>query len=73
MELQNVSRKNIIFASGILHLPLPKVHRAFTAQIPNLSGIVLATSYFIVMDYIAGPTLESCWGSIDKASRESMT
>lgn len=73
MELQNVSRKNIILASGILHLPLPKAHRVFTANIPDFPGVDLATAYFVAMDYIAEPTLEACWGSLDKASRESMT
>ena len=58
---------------GCLDLPLPKAHRVFTANIPDFLGVDLATAYFVAMDYIAEPTLEACWGSLDKASRESMT
>ncbi|KAL7627038.1 hypothetical protein AAE478_003814 [Parahypoxylon ruwenzoriense] len=64
--------QNMIFACESLHLPVPKVHRTFTATIPDASRTKAVTGHFIVMDYIAGPTVEACWPSLDAGSRESV-
>jgi hypothetical protein len=60
------------FALESLGLPTPKVHRVFTASIPDIYGTKHIEANFIVMDYIPGPTVEECWGSADQALRESM-
>lgn len=61
--------ENMTFALERLHLPVPKVHRSFKAGIPNAE---YKECQFIVMDYIAGPTVETCWHLLDKESRESV-
>lgn len=61
---------NTKFAYEALRLPVPKVHRTFTAQIPDMLKSQDVEGYFIVMDYIAGSTVESCWDSLDDISKE---
>ncbi|KAI0141872.1 kinase-like domain-containing protein [Xylariaceae sp. FL1272] len=64
--------ENMKFAAEVLGLPVPKVHRTFTANIPNMHGSRETTGYFIVMDYIAGSTVETCWDSLATSDRESV-
>lgn len=52
--------QNMIFARDVLHLPVPKVHRTFTAAILYAGDTV--RGHFIVMDYISRPAAET-WGS----------
>lgn len=60
----------MIFARDVLHLPVPKVHRTFTAAIPYAGNTI--EGHFIVMDYIFGPTVETCWKSLDSESQLSI-
>jgi hypothetical protein len=64
--------QTMIFAAESLHAPVPKVHRTFIANVPGISG-GLVEGYFIVMDYISGPTIEECWDSLDSSQRRSVT
>ncbi|TVY21104.1 hypothetical protein LARI1_G001973 [Lachnellula arida] len=65
--------QNMIFAADSLHLPVPKVHRSFAAEIPAIGGIGKVKGFFIVMDYISGPTVEECWDNLDLSQQESIT
>ncbi|TVY93562.1 hypothetical protein LAWI1_G003803 [Lachnellula willkommii] len=65
--------RNMIFAADSLHLPVPKVHRSFAADIPAIGGISKVKGFFIVMDYISGPTVEECWDNLNLSQRESIT
>jgi hypothetical protein len=64
--------ENTKFAYEALRLPVPKVHRAFKTRTPNMSKCRFSERHFIVMDYIAGPTVESCWDSLHDISKESV-
>ncbi len=64
--------QNIVFAVELLHLPVPRVHRTFTADIPGIADGQLAKGYFIVMDYVQGPTIDECWDSLDLSQRQSV-
>jgi aminoglycoside phosphotransferase (APT) family kinase protein len=64
--------QNTIFAAESLHLPAPRVYRTFTADIPGFSKGKLVKGNFIVMDYVAGPTVEECWDSLDLSQRQSV-
>ncbi|KAI1499970.1 kinase-like domain-containing protein [Biscogniauxia marginata] len=72
LSIAKSESENMILASETLHLPVPKVHRTFTANIPDILETKEASGHFIVMDYIAGPTVEECWHSLDRDSRESV-
>lgn len=60
----------MIFAAESLHLPVPKVHRTFTADIPGISDGQPVNGHFTVMDYVPGPTVEECWDSLDVSQRQ---
>lgn len=62
---------NMIAANGLC-LPVPKVHRAFTADMPGPSDEPVEKGHFIVMDYVPGPTVEECWTSLDLTARQSV-
>lgn len=66
--------KDLIFAAETLHLPVPRVHRTFTADIPDSRTPhgTLFKNRFIVMDYVQGPTLDRCWESLDMSQRQSV-
>ncbi|KAF4976358.1 hypothetical protein FZEAL_6956 [Fusarium zealandicum] len=65
--------ENMIFASEFMHLPVPKVHHTFTANIPSAFQTDLVKAYFIVMDYIPGSTLEKYWPWLDGDARQLVT
>ncbi|KAH7342976.1 kinase-like domain-containing protein [Rhexocercosporidium sp. MPI-PUGE-AT-0058] len=67
-----IESQNMIFAAESLHLPVPRVHRTFKAEVPELGGEALVEGHFIVMDYVPGPTVEECWDSLDVIQRESV-
>ncbi len=60
------------FAAESLHLPVPRVHRTFIADIPALEDGQLVKGHFIVMDYVPGPTVDECWKSLDASQRQSV-
>jgi aminoglycoside phosphotransferase (APT) family kinase protein len=62
----------MIFAAESLHLPVPRVHRTFTADVPGFAG-QLVKGHFIVMDYIPGLTVDECWDSLEEYQRQSVT
>ncbi|OAA62741.1 Protein kinase-like domain protein [Niveomyces insectorum RCEF 264] len=62
--------RNMIFAAESLHLPVPKVHRAFTDAIRRSFDGRPEKAYFIVMDYVPGPTVEACWDSLELRKRQ---
>jgi len=65
--------KSMVFAADSLKLPVPRVHRTFSADIPIVYGSdELTKGHFIVMDYIPGPTVEECWSSLDEVQRQSV-
>ncbi|EXM16104.1 Protein kinase-like domain superfamily [Fusarium oxysporum f. sp. vasinfectum] len=67
--------ENMKFASETLGLPIPKVHRAFTAEIPedpDLPETPLVEGHFIVKDYIKGSTIDKSWQSLDTATKETV-
>ncbi|RSL57399.1 hypothetical protein CEP54_008329 [Fusarium duplospermum] len=70
-DVSKSESENMKFALETLHLPVPKVHRIFTANILGAFGAQVQ-GHFIVMDYIPGPTVETCWESLDKATKESV-
>lgn len=63
----------MIFAAEYLHLPVPKVHRTFTASVPQSYSTEYEDGHFIVMDYIAGPTVQEAWPSLEQDARQSVT
>ncbi|KAK1772249.1 kinase-like domain-containing protein [Phialemonium atrogriseum] len=65
-----VESQNMIFAAESLHLPVPKVHRTFAADIPGISDGLPVKGHFIVMDYVPGPTVEECWDFLDVSQRQ---
>lgn len=64
--------QNMVFAREVFHLAVPRLHRIFQADIPNTGFPGLSKGYFFVMDYIAGPTVEACWGSLDSSQQQSV-
>lgn len=64
--------QNMIFAAESLQLPVPRVHRIFTADIVGNCDRQLKKGHFIVMDYVPGSTIEECWNSLDLSQRESV-
>ena len=64
--------QNMVFASETLHLPVPKVHRTFTAEVPRQQDEQLVKGHFIAMDYVPGPTVEECWDSLDLTHQQSV-
>lgn len=64
--------QNMLFAEESLHLPVPRVHRTFVADIPGIMGGPPVKGHFIVMDYIPGPTVEECWDSLTLSQRQSV-
>ena len=64
--------RNMSFAAGPLQLPVPKVHRSFTASVPDPYSGGNTDGHFIVMDYIAGPTVEESWPALEQGARESV-
>ncbi|TVY52708.1 hypothetical protein LCER1_G008554, partial [Lachnellula cervina] len=64
--------RNMVFAADSLHLPVPSVHRSFAADIPAIGGRGKVMGFFIVMDYISGPTVGECWDNLDSSQQESI-
>ncbi|KAF5586390.1 kinase-like (PK-like) [Fusarium subglutinans] len=67
--------ENMKFALETLSLPIPKVHHAFTAEIPedpDLPETPLVEAHFIVMDYIKGFTIDKSWQSLDMTAKETV-
>lgn len=64
--------RNMIFAAESLQLPVPKVHRTFTADVRNNFDGQLTKGHFIVMDYVPGPTIETCWDSLEVSKRQAV-
>ncbi|KLO88697.1 Uncharacterized protein LW93_4508 [Fusarium fujikuroi] len=67
--------ENMKFASETLQLPVPKVHRTFTAEIPEFAGMPntrLIEGHFIVMDYIQGSSLDKSWQTFDLTTKETV-
>lgn len=65
--------ENLIFAKETLHLPVPRVYRAFSRDnMPGAGGDRLVKYSFIVMDYLPGSTVEECWDALDQDKRESV-
>jgi hypothetical protein len=62
----------MVFAAESLHLPVPRVHRTFRADIPGFGDRQLMKGHFIVMDYVPGPTVDECWVSLDLSQRQSV-
>ena len=62
----------MIFAAETLGLPVPRVHRTFTADVPGAEEGELMEAQFIVMDYIPGPTVKECWNSLEVDQRQSV-
>ncbi|KAB5530397.1 hypothetical protein GE09DRAFT_1147837 [Coniochaeta sp. 2T2.1] len=65
--------RNMVFAAESLRLPVPKVHRSFTASVLQSYSDETEDGHFIVMDYIAGPTVEESWHSLEQDAREAAT
>ncbi|RKL04821.1 hypothetical protein BFJ71_g3601 [Fusarium oxysporum] len=67
--------ENIKFALETLGLPIPKVHRVFTADVPedpDLPEAPVVEGHLIVMDYIKGSTVEKIWQSFDTTTKETV-
>jgi hypothetical protein len=67
--------ENMKFAFEALQLPVPRVHRTFTADIleyPELSQTSFIEGHFIVMDYIPRPAINKIWQSYDIATKETV-
>lgn len=64
--------QNMTFAAESLRLPVPKVHRTFTADVPGILDGPHVKGHFIVMDYVPGPTVEECWDSLDTSQRQGV-
>ena len=62
----------MIFAAESLSLPVPRVYRTFTADVPGIAKEQLVKAHFIVMDYIPGPTVVECWNSLEVDQRQSV-
>ncbi|KAJ9143289.1 hypothetical protein NKR19_g6869 [Coniochaeta hoffmannii] len=57
--------RNMVFAAESLRLPVSKVHRSFTASVPQSYSDESEDGHFIVMDYIAGSTLEEAYSFVE--------
>ncbi|WKT47124.1 hypothetical protein QSH57_012029 [Fusarium oxysporum f. sp. vasinfectum] len=67
--------ENIKLALETLGLPIPKVHRAFTADVPedpDVPEASLVEGHLILMDYIKGSTVDKTWQSLDTATKETV-
>ncbi|KAF5635273.1 kinase-like (PK-like) [Fusarium tjaetaba] len=67
--------ENMKFALETLGLPIPKVHRAFTAETPedpDLPETPLVEAHFIVMDYIKGSMIDKSWQSLGITAKETV-
>jgi len=65
--------ENMIFATELLHLPVPQVRRSFTASVPVPYGNnITEDGHFIVMDYVAGRTVEESWPALGQDARDSV-
>ncbi|KAF5557710.1 kinase-like (PK-like) [Fusarium napiforme] len=67
--------ENMRFAFQTLQLPVPKVHRTFTAEIqeyPGMSTTRLIEGHFIVMDYVQGLSIDKTWQSFDTSTKEAV-
>ncbi|KAF5236911.1 hypothetical protein FANTH_11084 [Fusarium anthophilum] len=67
--------ENMKFAFEKLHLPVPKVYRTFTSEIPEYPG--LSTTRFIechliVMEYVQGLSIDKSWQSFDTSTKETI-
>ncbi|KAG5820401.1 hypothetical protein H9Q74_000641 [Fusarium xylarioides] len=66
---------NMKFALETLRLAVPKVHRAFSSEIPEYPGMSTTRfieGHFILMDYIKGPAIDKSWQSLDPARKETV-
>jgi hypothetical protein len=61
--------QNMAFAAESLHLPIPPAHRTFTADITGIANGQLVKGYFIVLDWLPGPTVEECGDSLELDQR----
>lgn len=67
--------ENMKFASENSQLPVPKVHRTCTVEVPNDGYEFDAPSSYldlIVMDYIKGSNVERLWPSFDITAKETV-
>ncbi|QGI66435.1 hypothetical protein CEK26_010391 [Fusarium fujikuroi] len=67
--------ENMKFALETLGPPIPKVHHAFTAEIPedpDIPETPLVEAHFIVMDYIKGSMIEKSWQSLNTTAKETV-
>jgi aminoglycoside phosphotransferase (APT) family kinase protein len=70
VHLEPSEAENMRLAAELLHLPVPRVHRAFRRDICESDDV--NAGHFIVMDYISGQTVEECWDSLSQDVRESV-
>ncbi|KAF5586979.1 kinase-like (PK-like) [Fusarium pseudoanthophilum] len=67
--------ENMKFAFETLQLPVPKVYRTFTSEIPEYPGMSttrLIEGHFIVMDYAQGLSIDKTWQSFDTSTKEAV-
>lgn len=67
-----VSESHTMKLAKSLQLPVPKVHRTFSSNVPGLGGGPAVKGHFIVMDYLPGSTVEECWDALSQSERESV-
>lgn len=68
----NASEAQTMALAASLNIPVPQVYRTFVAGVPGFSKGEIVKGHFIVMDYIPGPTVEQCWGSLETNQRFSV-
>lgn len=59
-------------AAETLGLPVPRVYRNFTADVPQNEGGKPIKARFIVMDYIPGPTVKDFLASLNAEQQQSV-
>ncbi|KAF5709781.1 kinase-like (PK-like) [Fusarium globosum] len=67
--------ENMKFALETLGPPIPKVHHAFTAEIPedpDIPETPLVEAHSIVMDYIKGSMMDKSWQSLDTTAKATV-
>ncbi|KAG5748770.1 hypothetical protein H9Q70_008586 [Fusarium xylarioides] len=67
--------ENMKFASEKLQLPVPKVYRTFTSEIPEYPGMSTTRfieGHFIVMDYVQGGAIDKNWESYDAITKAAI-